>query len=539
MKSNTRTLLQYFSQKKTPFVLSVFLSLVQTLSLVPVALLIQHVFDVALPQGDGIALTQDLALVLILFGGNAVATLWNRQVALAAVKEGVHKLRMDLLNRSLFLSRQWYTHEDVDALHTKIVLDTARIDVMVSAFMSQFLPGVLISLGLSCVLAYENPILFLIVAVVLPVLYLLGKLVGRRVRAFTKTHHGNFAEFSKSVLFALKYNELIRVSTAEKLEHERQDAHTRAVWSSGLGMAWWGAAYGVIQSNVLIFVGMLVLFVGGLTVIQGDATIGSLLSFYVALNLLTSNARTSLASIPVIIEGSESVATVVSLLNNEQLSLGTRDYRGLSDLIAFTNVHFSYPETDEGVRGITFVVPKGTMFGIAGASGSGKSTLLQLLLGFYVPQKGSVTIDAIPVHEFESGSYRKRVGVLPQNPQLFSGTIRENLTYGLDEVSDAQLESVATLCSIHEYVSSLEEGYDTDVGQLGAKLSGGQRQRLALARALLRNPELLILDEPDNNLDTEVFLEILGRIKALPLTTIIVSHNRELLAQADEIYELS
>jgi len=538
MKSSARTLVRYFSAQKASLALSVFLSLVQALSLVPVALLIQRVFDSALPHRDAFALTQDLGLVLVLFGVNALATLWNRQAVLTLVKEGVHKLRMDLLGRALFFSRQWYAREDVDALHTKIVLDTARIDVMVSAFMSQFLPGVLVSLGLSCVLAYENLTLFVLVAIVLPVLYALGKLVGRRVRAFTKAHHRTFATFSKSVLFALTFNELIRISAAEKIEQERQDAHARGVWSSGFGMAWWGAAYGVIQSNVLIFVGMLVLFVGGLAVISGEATIGSLLSFYVALNLLTSNARTSLASIPTLIEGSESAATIVPILAYAQPQGGTSEYPGLAREIVFENVHFTYPETSEGVTGVSFRVKKGQLFGIAGASGSGKSTLVQLLLGFYVPQKGSVTFDGVPVHEFEGSSYRTCIGVVPQNPQLFSGTIRENLTYGLEGVTDEQLESVATLCSIHDYVASLPEGYDTDIGQLGAKLSGGQRQRLALVRALLRNPELLILDEPDNNLDAGMFLEILERIKVLPLTTVMVSHNRELLARADEVFEL-
>lgn len=528
------TYLRYYRKEKKRVLLSILLSIVQTAALVPIPLAAQNVFEGGLIGGEAWDLVLPLMLLGLLFIATSLLGLLNRYLTLRVSRSLVFGIRRDLLFRAIGFERRLAIGEDLDGVHSRIVHDTERMTRIMGTLLAQAFPNILISLGLVCVLFYLNPLLALVMMAVIPPLYFLGRTVGKRVRRSVRVFHASFSEFSKGVSFVLKFNELIALSSAEAQELERQEKRMEAVQVSGERVAWLSAVYSTIQGALLILGGLLVLSIGGVQVAEGSTTIGALLSFYVALNMLTSSARGVMGTVPVFIEGAESFASLEPLLSLPGAPKRPgRQFGGLRNEIVFEKVSFGYKESEPILEDVSFVLPKGAVAGIFGSSGSGKTTLVNLLLGLHAPVSGGVFIDGEDLRVFDVPSYRRVFGVLAQEPLIFPGTIRENLMYGLLKTDEAQMIEAARIARIHEHIIALPSGYDSEMGNRGGYLSGGQKQRIAIARALLRNPEILILDEPDNNLDDALIQSIVADIKRLGITVIIISHSKTLQTLVD------
>ncbi len=517
-------------------VASVILSVIQAALLIPIALTVQTLFDRVLPEQDVRGLVFGAILIPALFAANGAVALLTRHMNLRAVKTAVGNLRTDLLKKAICRTRERYSQLDAAATHDHIVQDTERVDRLANAVLSQFLPAVIVSLALALMLLRQDVGLFLLLLICAPLAYGASRLVGAALKRSIRKFHQDFSSFSQGALFVLQFAELIGLSAAEKPELERQRRQVEAVRKSSGWMAWMYSAYWVLQGNVIVLVGAAVLLVGGLQTLRGTLTVGALLSFYVNLNLLTNHLRTVSNSIPTIIEGRESLLALQPLLEDDARPSAGSAFDRLRSQIDFQDVSFSHPESNFVMRNVSFTVNKNELFGIFGPSGSGKTTLVRLLTGQYEPKQGQISIDGQDIRAFDGSSFRKRIGVLSQDVPIFPGTVRENLTYGLDEVDEARLTAVCRICRIDGFIEQLADKYDTVVGDFGARLSGGQKQRLALVRALLRQPDLLILDEPDNNLGTALITEIIQDIRRLPLTVIIISHNERLMSLVDRHY---
>jgi ABC-type multidrug transport system fused ATPase/permease subunit len=536
-KKHIWSYIQYYYNVKKNVFLSLFLTIIQAVSLIPVAILIQYTFDHSIPEKNGKQLVAILTIVFFLFILNALAILVNRHLTLTVVKSVIHSMRKDLIERSIFFSHQFFTNEDLDKVHSKIVHDSERLDSMTTNLLLQFIPGILIFTGLSGLLIYLNAFLFAVVFAVIPMLFIMGNFINKKLKIVAREFHSDYSEFSKGILFVLRFNELIKLSTAEKKELEKQDKIIEKLKSSGHKIAWLSTAHNVMQTNLLTLSGVVVLLVGGFQVIYNHITLGELLSFYVALGLLSTNMKSVIFTIPVIIEGMESVSKLMPLMDHKtSVKESVNQFKGFQHTIRFEDVHFNY-SSDFELNGINFTLNKNDITGIFGASGSGKSTIINLLLGFYQPKQGNIFYDNHNINDVNLIDYRKNIGVLLQDPLIFPGTIRENLVYGLPDIDNAKIIEICNLCKIHSFINGLEKGYDSEIGERGIKISGGQKQRIAIARALLREPILLILDEPDNNLDEKLIFEIISNIRELKITLLIISHNKSLYTYLDKVYE--
>lgn len=244
--------------------------------------------------------------------------------------------------------------------------------------------------------------------------------------------------------------------------------------------------------------------------------------------------------VPQIGVGMEAISSVSEIMNSNEVevNLGKGAVPVIEGNVEFCDVSYKYPDSDQYViKDFSLKVKKGECIAVVGASGSGKSTIMNLIIGFLTPNKGELKIDGRPLTEFNLSEYRHNISVVPQNSILFAGTIRENITYGLSQYSEEDLNRVIEMANLKEFLAELPNGIDTDIGEHGGKLSGGQKQRITIARALIRNPKILILDEATSALDNiseyHVQKAIASSIKGR--TTFIVAHRLSTIRDADRI----
>lgn len=515
-------------------------SVIQCLLILPIAFLVRHAFDVLVPSRNvqGIVLI-GLALV-VMHTLNSLSALWVRHATLRVTKRVIQRLREQLLEKCYALSRDFYCHADWGRLHASIVQDTERVDCMSNALVALFLPAVIISTGLCGVLAFLNPVLFLAMLVVTPPLLAVGQFMKRHNKQRVQAFHRSFEAFSQGMLFVIRTMDLTRLQSAEAIEIHTQKDRIDHVRRSSTSMAWLTSAYATVQKGISTLSGIVILVVGGIWVANGSMTVGAFISFYVAAALLNHYVGVMLTAMPQMIEGREALQSVYDLLHLD----APLPYRGTASIvfsgtISLESVDFAYGETPV-LREISLTIRPGEITVIVGPNGSGKTTLLHLILGFYRPKSGRLLAEGRPYNDLDMPRLRKSIGMATQNPNLFPGTILENITYGSPEVSMEEVVEAATLARAHAFIEHLPEQFETPVGEDGVLLSGGQRQRIAIARALFRQPRLLILDEPTTHLDAEAISSLLATLRRLDWRPAIlcVTHDPQVATLADAIYQL-
>jgi ATP-binding cassette subfamily B protein/subfamily B ATP-binding cassette protein MsbA len=236
----------------------------------------------------------------------------------------------------------------------------------------------------------------------------------------------------------------------------------------------------------------------------------------------------------------ERIDAILQAENNLRESDDPKPLDGFHDAIRFEGVHFRYEDGREVLRGIDLEIPKGKTVAIVGASGAGKSTLVDLIPRFYDPAEGSITIDGVDIREVRVHDLRALMGNVNQDPILFNDSLFNNIAFGKQDATQEEVEAAARIAGAHEFILEKEEGYRTGIGDRGVKLSGGQRQRISIARAILKNPPILILDEATASLDTESERSVQEALEKLMQnrTTIAIAHRLSTIRNADEIIVL-
>lgn len=530
----------FYRGRETRLAASIFLATGQALFILPLAFLVRYAFDTVIPSGDfrGLILI-GLAILAVTVLNNAT-NVWARYLTLDVTKRAIGQMRSELLDKCYGLSRHFYSRADRSALHDQLVIDTERVDNMGTGLITVLLPAVCTSIALSVVLCYLNPFLFLTLLLITPVLVFAGRRMGRLVRENVREHHRAFLEYSKAALHILQVMDLTRAQGAVGHETGRQRARIKQLQMISKRRAWLETADQALHNTIVTGWGVIILLVGGFAVAQNAMTVGDLLSYYVAVSLLNGQLRGALGTITHIIEGNIALASLYRVMKTDDPVPyhGTRRIPFHGNL-RLENVSFDYDQTMV-LRGIDLELRQGTTTAIIGENGAGKSTITFLILGFYRPKKGALYAEGVPYDEIAIEHQSSQMGVVMQDPILFSGTIWDNITYGMENASRERVEFASKRATAHSFISQLEEGYDTFIGEDGMLLSGGQRQRIALARALLREPALLVLDEPTNHLDAASIGMLMDSLKSMPQSPaiLLISHDLNVAQQADRVYEL-
>jgi ATP-binding cassette, subfamily B, bacterial len=451
-------------------------------------------------------------------------------------------LRSALCTRLQQLSIGYHNRVSAGVLQAKVVRDVETVEQMVQQTADQGLGAGTVLLGGLVIIAVQTPQFLPVFLLVVPA----AALLVMRLRIRLRTHNELFRQ--EVEYLPSRVNEmarLISVTRAHGLERDalrRMDHTLRRVLSSGLRLDLMNGRFASLAWVFLNMLGVTFLTAAALVAYHGlwGVTPGEVVMLSASLTTLTNSTSTLLGLAPVISKGLESVRSAGEVLRAPALeeNEGKAEVTRVRGAFDFQGVGLAYePGGRLAVRDFTLSVAPGETIALVGASGAGKSTVVNLVIGFIRPTAGRLLLDGRDMNELDLRTYRRYVSVVPQESILFEGTIRENVAYGMDAADEEAVRAALRDASALEFVDRLPKGIDAVVGERGARLSGGQRQRLAIARALIRDPRVLILDEATSALDTRseaLVQEALGRLLH-GRTTFVVAHRLSTIRNADRI----
>ncbi|MES3035475.1 MAG: ABC transporter ATP-binding protein [Gemmatimonadota bacterium] len=530
----------YLRPHRLSLVVAVLGAILQSLLVLPVLWLLRHAFDVTIPAGNVRGLVAIGGIILLVRAVGSGLSLLLRRRMLRLVKGAVTDLRLDLLSSLLHQSREQHDAMDLSQAHTRVVQESERIDRVATAILSGLLPSLLSAVGVAIVLLVLDLRMAVLGMVVLPLVWLAGRRLHTRVESDVRRFQRSFEGFSRGVNFVLRQLDVVRLAAAEAQELQRQRARLDDVRDQGVQMAMTFAVHSQVQRTLIGLAGISILVVGGIGVASGRLSIGAFITFYVAAGLLNGHVDTVLSALPEIVAGNVSLRTLRSMLHDAE----PEPYQGrtvvpATGAVSLHDVGFSYG-TRRVLHAVSLDVAPMDNVAIVGENGAGKSTIAKLIAGLHRPRHGHIRWSGVPYDEVHMPSLRRALGMVQQHATFFPGTIRENLLYGHADVSDDQLAQALYLATADQVVARLPLGLETPTGELGQLLSGGERQRLAISRALVGNPILLLLDEPTTHLDLSSIGEVMTRIlsRAERPAVLTITHDPSVEAFAETVYRL-
>ena len=464
---------------------------------------------------------------------------------MGAVRSIGADLRNALAARLQSLSIGFHSRANSAIVQTKVVRDVENVEVMLQQTTHPLLSATMVLIGAIVMTAINVPAFLPVYALAIPLAVLLRAILNRRSAARNATFRREVEQFSARVGEMATLMPITRAHGLEQTAVNRVAHGAEGVRSAGFQLDLLNGRFASLSwvSLQLLGVGCLVLaawvsITGLIPITPGQVV---LLSSYFA--LLTGAATNLLMLLPVIARGTESVRSIAEVVQEPDLEFneGKRAVADVSGDLRLDHVEYRYdlgipPALDD----VSLDIRPGETVAFVGSSGSGKSTLLNLVLGFLRPTRGRVLLDGVDMEELDLRTFRRFVSVVPQESVLFEGTIRENIAYGLGDVSDERVLAALRDANALEIVEAQPQGWDTVVGERGARLSGGQRQRLSIARALVRDPRVLLLDEATSALDPESEAKVKGALAHLMRgrTTLVVAHRLSTIRSADRIVVL-
>ena len=477
-----------------------------------------------------------VGIYLILGGLNFI----NNHTTIRIGQSMVNDLRGALYNHLQRLSLAFHNQRQVGDLLYRVTADTYSIQTLTMNGIFPILTSLVLLIGMTAVMLHIDWVLTALALGVCPLLYLTISLMSSRINHAALAAHERESAIYSLVQRGIVAIRVVQAFTKEEEEHRRFMAASKESLMANLRLYDLQALYsGVV--NVVIAVGTaLVVWVGARHVMDGTLSVGDLIVFTAYLASLYGPINTISQTLGLIEGGKAGFTRVHEILAVERdLPEGKRVVApgGVRGDIVYDNVSFGYDSAQPVLHNVSLHIPPGQTVAIVGPSGAGKSTLVSLLPRFYDPQEGRVLIDGIDAREFTLISLRQQVAMVLQPPLVFPVSVRENIAYGRPGASFAEIEHAAQLARIHDKIMRLPDGYDTVVGEQGATLSEGERQRITIARALLRNAPILILDEPTSSVDAETEALIMQGFAQLMhgRTTFIIAHRLSTVRNADVI----
>ncbi|PKJ59414.1 multidrug ABC transporter permease [Bacillus sp. SN32] len=422
---------------------------------------------------------------------------------------------------------------------SRVTNDTMVVKELITTHISGFITGIISVIGSLTILFIMNWKLTLLVLVVVPLAALILMPIGRKMFSISRETQDETAHFTGLLNQILPEIRLVKASNAEDVEYGRGKMGISSLFKLGVREAKVQSLVGPLISLVLMAALVAVIGYGGMQVSSGELTAGALVAFILYLFQIImpmGQITTFFTQLQKSIGATERMIEI--LAEEEEDTVTGKQIENAHLPIQLDRVSFGYKPDQLILKEISAVIEAGKVTAIVGPSGGGKTTLFKLLERFYSPTAGSIRLGDEPIDTYSLESWREHIGYVSQESPLMSGTIRENICYGLErDVTDAEIEKAAEMAYALNFIKELPNQFDTEVGERGIMLSGGQRQRIAIARALLRNPSILMLDEATSSLDSQSEKSVQQALEVLMegRTTIVIAHRLSTVVDADQL----
>ncbi|MBK4204590.1 ABC transporter ATP-binding protein [Bacillus subtilis] len=422
---------------------------------------------------------------------------------------------------------------------SRVTNDTMVVKELITTHISGFITGIISVIGSLTILFIMNWKLTLLVLVVVPLAALILIPIGRKMFSISRETQDETARFTGLLNQILPEIRLVKASNAEDVEYGRGKLGISSLFKLGVREAKVQSLVGPLISLVLMAALVAVIGYGGMQVSSGELTAGALVAFILYLFQIImpmGQITTFFTQLQKSIGATERMIEI--LAEEEEDTVTGKQIENAHLPIQLCRVSFGYKPDQLILKEISAVIEAGKVTAIVGPSGGGKTTLFKLLERFYTPTAGTIRLGDDPVDTYSLESWREHIGYVSQESPLMSGTIRENICYGLErDVTDAEIEKAAEMAYALNFIKELPNQLDTEVGERGIMLSGGQRQRIAIARALLRDPSILMLDEATSSLDSQSEKSVQQALEVLMegRTTIVIAHRLSTVVDADQL----
>ena len=451
-------------------------------------------------------------------------------------------MRKALFNKLQSLPYSYYDENKTGTIMSRIIYDLMDISELAHHGPEDLFLSTITFIGAFIMLLTINIYLALVVIIIVPLIVIFAIKRRKKQKEAFKTMRIKTGEINAQVessIAGIRVSKAYNASTHEKEKFAKsnlnfQQARTDAYYQMGIfnsGMNFF--------SDFLYLVAILV---GGIFLFHDLIDGGEFTAYILYITTLINPIRTFVNIFEQVQSGMTGFERFVEVMNEKnELDNGQIELNGIKKSIEFKNVSFSYGEKDEitkyVIENFSLTIPAQKMIALVGPSGGGKTTICHLLMRFYDYDQGSIIIDGNEIRDITLNSLRNNIAIVAQDVFLFAGSVKENIAYGNFSATDEEIIEAAKLANIHDFIMSLDNGYETYVGERGVKLSGGQKQRISIARAFLKNPDVLILDEATSALDNATEMQIQEALEKLTKnrTTIVVAHRLSTIKNADEI----